>query len=172
MLSFNNLKKSFWITLGFIITLKFQLEETKASIYYLENVDRDYPDIFKTLKHSLPTVTFLKVSHSLQVSILVHLLFSAEMILWMSPDRLCGGVILLQFIFGVIFPNKVSAIIWLPMVSFFPVLCKYILKSEDNLCNVVLIKYVLFISKCFRNIRAKCKVNDPKAHWNQWETFH
>lgn len=44
-------KKPFWITGVSIIRLKFQVEENKANIYYLEKVDMDYPDNFKTLKN-------------------------------------------------------------------------------------------------------------------------
>lgn len=51
MFSFNNFKKNFWITGVSIIRLKFQVEENKANIYYLEKVDMDYPDNFKTLKN-------------------------------------------------------------------------------------------------------------------------
>lgn len=124
MFYFNNLKKSFWITCVSIIRLKVQIKETKANIYYLGNVDRNYPGNFKTLKkHFLPTVTFLKVSHSLQKFLVWFICFFQ--LKWFCKTVLTSPVVellCLNIFFSVTFPTKVyniSAIKWLPIVLYF-----------------------------------------------------
>lgn len=120
--SFNNFKKSFWITCISIIKVPSRRNQTQYLL--LRKRWQGLPWQFQNLKkHSLPTVTFLKVSHSLQKFLLWFICFFQ--LKWFCKTVLIISVVELlcfNLFFCVIFTTKfynISAIIWLPIVLYF-----------------------------------------------------